>query len=216
MGNFVDMRDWVMREHGVPDSKLTVVEYIGRNKHSNPLWRCKCECGNEIIAIGYRIRSGRIKSCGCMRAVPTYRHGDGYKRPRLYNIWCGMKSRCYCKNAKYYKDYGAKGIVVCDEWKNDYSKFKEWALSHGYSDELTIDRIDNAKNYEPSNCRWATMKEQENNSSHNVVIEYNGEKMTLHQWSEKLNVNYDTLRARLCKRGWSIERAFTTPVRKSC
>lgn len=212
MQRFVDMTGWVMKEHGVPDSKLTIVNREKNNDKGQTMWRCKCECGGEIIGIGYRIKSGRIKSCGCMKAVPEFRHGE--TQSRLYRIWCNIKTRCSCKSAEYYKNYGARGISVCDEWRLSYTAFRDWALSAGYEDNLTIDRINANGNYEPSNCRWATWKEQENNSSHNVNISYNNKTMTLHQWSEELNIPYDTLRSRVRRRGWSVKRAFTQPVKK--
>lgn len=210
MDKFIDMTGWVMREHGVPDSKLIVVCRERNDKRGHTMWKCRCECGGEIVGLGYRIKSGRIKSCSCMKAVPEFRHGK--TNSRLYRIWHGMKSRCDCEVAKYYKDYGGRGIKVCPEWDESFMSFYDWAINHGYSDDLTLDRENSNGNYEPSNCRWATWKEQENNSSHNVIIEYNGRSMTLHQWSEELGVAYDTLRARL-RRGWNIERAFTEPVK---
>lgn len=206
----VNMTGWKMSEHGVPDSLLTVIERVKNSARGQTRWRCLCSCGGEVVGLGYRIRSGRIKSCGCIKAVPEFRHGE--TKTRLYRIWADMKSRCTLPTAKYYKNYGGRGIKICDEWSNDFVIFREWAYANGYADDLTIDRIDSNGNYEPSNCRWATWKEQENNTSHNVVITYNDKTMTLHQWSECLNIPYDTLRTRVVKRGWEIERAFTQPV----
>lgn len=130
---------------------------------------------------------------------------------RLYKIYQGMKERCYNKNKSNYKNYGGRGIVICDEWLKDYKTFKKWALNNGYSNNLTIDRIDNNGNYEPNNCRWATFKQQQNNKRNNHYIEYNGETKTLKEWSEYYNLNVDTLRSRL-KRGLSFEQSIQEKV----
>lgn len=138
---------------------------------------------------------------------------------RLNMIYSTMKKRCYNSNCKSYKDYGGRGITVCDEWLNTerYKKgikgwyaFKDWALSSGYTDELTIDRIDVNGNYEPTNCRWATRKEQNNNQRTNRVITYCGKTQTLKQWCEELKLNYGTTVTRLNEQHWSIEKAFVT------
>lgn len=129
---------------------------------------------------------------------------------RLYRIWSGMKQRCYNQKLREYKWYGARGIKVCDEWRQDFQSFYVWALANGYTDDLSLDRIDGDKNYCPDNCRWATDKEQHNNQSNNIKITYGNKTQTLKQWSEELNINYSTLRMRL-ERGWSVERAIRTP-----
>lgn len=136
------------------------------------------------------------------------KHGDHKKR--LYRIWIGMKYRCNNPNHSYYRDYGARGITVCGEWEK-YENFRDWALSNGYQNDLTIDRIDNDKGYSPENCRWITMKKQSNNRRTNRVIECNGEKHTLSEWSEIVGVCVGTLWDRL-KNGWSTERALFEPV----
>ena len=136
------------------------------------------------------------------------------KESRLLTIWYSMRQRCYGnKNSESYKKYGAKGIRICDEWKNDYMSFYNWAMSNGYSDELTIDRIDYKGNYEPSNCRWATSKTQANNKSNVRRYSFNGEAHTIPEWSELTGIDSTVIWARLCTLGWSIERTLTTPVR---
>ena len=131
---------------------------------------------------------------------------------RLYHIWNGMRGRCLHRSYPNYKNYGAKGITICDSWGN-FEKFKEWALNNGYSEALTLDRINNKKGYNPNNCRWVSIKTQENNRANNRNLFYNGLNMTVSEWSEYLGINTQTLFTRL-KRGWSIERTLTTPIRK--
>lgn len=140
--------------------------------------------------------------------MSSYENGH---RTRLGRIWNNMKKRCYNENNNSYCFYGAKGVVVCDEWVHDFNAFRDWALSHGYRDDLTIDRIDSNGNYSPDNCRWATPKEQAYNRSSNHVITYNGKTMTMTEWAESLGMNYRTLSKRI-RDGWAIERALTTPV----
>ena len=127
---------------------------------------------------------------------------------RIYKTWQGMKSRCSYMNDRHYKDYGGRGIKVCDGWQ-EFEPFYRWAMANGYSDNLTIDRIDVNGNYEPSNCRWADRKSQANNRTNNKVIEYKNERHTLSEWSEILCINYSTLAARLNKYKWSVEQAFS-------
>lgn len=132
------------------------------------------------------------------------------KKSRLYHIWEDMKNRCLNKNNKRFEQYGGKGVEIFKPW-HEYINFHEWAINNGYKKHLTIDRIDVEGNYEPNNCRWATQKEQANNRSTNVLIEFNGETLTRQQWSERLGFKKHVLKNRL-KRGWSVERALTTPL----
>jgi len=147
--------------------------------------------------------------------MSDYKHGGWTQNKHLYSVWCSMKSRCQNTNHRQYKDYGGRGITVCDEWK-DFTEFREWALSSGYVDGncyCSIDRIDVNGNYEPSNCRWANRKEQMNNRRVNVFLTYKGETRTLAQWADTLGICYSTFMSRY-DRGWSIERIATTPVRE--
>ena len=140
-----------------------------------------------------------------------YKHGG--KGTRLYNIWCGMKNRCYNNKDAHYPRWGGRGITVCSEWLLDFDNFRKWAISNGYSDNLSIDRIDNDGNYCPDNCRWIPMSEQNNNQRSNRLITYKGQTMNLKKWSDKLGINYGTLLSRLDESKWSIEKAFETPVK---
>lgn len=130
---------------------------------------------------------------------------------RIKNILYRMKSRCNDKNNNRYNRYGGRGIYVCEEWSNGYDNFIKWSLENGYRDDLSIDRIDNNKPYEPSNCRWATNIEQANNKSNNIILEYNGESHTQAEWSRILNIDYGLIRARY-KRGWSTKDIFEKDI----
>ena len=141
-----------------------------------------------------------------------YKHGG--KGTRLYRIWQQMKNRCHNPKTSRFKDYGGRGITVCDEWKNDFQAFYNWAMANGYSDDLTIDRIDNDGNYEPSNCRWATELEQVNNSRHNHMVTYQGRTQSLSDWGRSLGIPFHVLSHRINTYEWDVERAFTTPVGK--
>lgn len=198
--------------------KLQAIERVGKDKNGKYLWRCKCDCGNEIVVLQSSIRNGMTKSCGCLkrekRPRTTYSH-----RERLYVLWQGMKQRCNNENNISYKYYGEKGIKVCEEWENDYLTFKRWALDTGYDETLprgtqTIDRIDVYGDYEPSNCRWINLKEQQNNKKNNKIFKIGNEKHTFAEWTEIYNIDYGVARARFYELGWDIEKALSEPVKK--
>lgn len=187
---------------------LTVIEYA--YTRNNSYWRCKCVCGNEITRNAQYLKNTRyFQNCGCVSSKLNKEratiHGD--HKTRLYGIWASMKKRCLSKNNCNYPRYGGRGIKVCDEWL-DYLTFKKWALSNGYSDDLTIDRIDVNGNYCPENCRWATMKEQQNNRRNNKKITYNNETHTVSEWAEITHISRHTLDFRF-NNNWPLEIALT-------
>lgn len=142
-------------------------------------------------------------------------------RERLYVLWIGIKQRCNNPNNISYKNYGAKGVKVCDEWEHDYLSFKYWALDNGYDETLprgaqTIDRIDFNGNYEPNNCRWLSIQKQQRNKSNTKRYEYNGQKLTLSEWAEVLNINYSTLHTRVLVCGWDLKDAIEKPYNYRC
>lgn len=208
--NFIDMS-------GKTYGRLFVFSYNG-TKNRKSQWLCRCICGNEVVVDGYRLRTGKTKSCGCLSKecskIRATKHG--LSGSKLYFLHNSMIQRCYNKNSTEYKNYGGRGIRVCDEWKGrvGFLNFYEWAIFNGYSEKLTLDRIDVNGNYEPNNCRWATQKEQMNNTRFNFLVEFNGEIHTLKEWSEKVEIPYKTLHKRL-KSGWEVNRAFCTPKMKN-
>ncbi len=191
--------------------RLTVVEalHIGNQWR----WRCRCECGNERIVAPMKLFSGHTISCGCARAdrMKTYtdiyrrKHGDTGKR--LYYILSGMKRRCYNPSDKDYHNYGGRGIRICDEWRNDYSSFKEWALSHGYKDNLTIERIDVNGDYCPENCKWIPHGEQSLNTRANFHVIYHGKDYVFAQLCKEKGIKYYSTYNRINVHGWSVEEA---------
>jgi hypothetical protein len=183
--------------------KLTVVSRA-KNKGRHIYWLCKCECGNTKEVKGDHLKSGSIKSCGCI----VRKHGK--EGTRLYNIWQSMLHRCENPKDKSYSDYGGRGITVCEEW-HDIETFFAWAAASGYTDDLTIDRKDNNGNYEPSNCRWATRKEQANNRRSNHLLTCFGETHNIEEWAAIMNLPASKIENRINKLRWSVKRALTTP-----
>lgn len=194
--------------------RLTVIEYA-YTENRRPYFKCRCDCGNEKLIQAASLKSGHTKSCGCyvkeFLKTGSITHGD--TRKRLYNVWISMKERCCNKTNAAYANYGGRGITICDEWLYDYAVFKDWALNNGYDEKLTLDRIDVNGNYEPSNCRWATKREQAINRRNTLYINYKGETKPLSVWCEDLSLSYEAVRRRIRDKHWSADRAFETPFR---
>lgn len=179
----------------------------------------KCSCG-KVKEIYYKhIKSGASKSCGHnqkerMRDIGKRNckyTNSNVSKTRLYQIWSNMKKRCMDKNNQAYSRYGGRGISICSEWLNDFMVFNKWALKNGYRDDLTIDRINVNGNYEPSNCKWSTYKEQANNRRKEITsryLTYKGKTQTVIEWCKEYNINYSTLSCRINKLKWSDEKAL--------
>lgn len=194
--------------------RLTVVSRAENSKGGKSRWLCRCECGNECVVHGSSLKSGNTKSCGCIRREANHDRATthGMSKTPLFTIWWAMVSRCNNPNNRSYENYGGRGIHVCDEWL-DSSCFFEWAITNGYSEGLTIERVDVNKGYEPSNCKWIPKAEQARNKTNSRMVEINGERKCLAQWCEEYGVDYFMVRQRICKLGWEPEKALTTPKR---
>lgn len=190
------------------------------NKGHHTAWNCVCDCGKRKTVYGCHLVSGLSPSCGCLTRskIGQVNYSHGKSRTRLYNIWCGIKARCNNPKTYNFYLYGGRGIKVCNEWEHSYEKFEKWAIKNGYDQHLTIERIDVNGNYCPENCRWATNKEQSNNTRRTVKIEYNGETFSIKGLSEHLNLNYRKLYSGLRKKKMPVEEAIeyakTCKIRK--
>ena len=212
-----DVNDVIGKNFG----RFIILEYhhkeavILKNGESNGFryyYLCQCNCGKIFII--RRDMINKTLSCGCYRKEQAFKANykpNNIRKTRIYRIWTKMNCRCYNSNSQYFKNYGGRGIIICDKWK-DFENFYDWAMNNGYQDDLTIDRIDVNGNYEPSNCRWITRKAQNNNKTNNHIIIYNDIQYTLSQISDLLNLKSSTIRARL-KRGWNIEEALNTHLK---
>lgn len=178
---------------------LLFVQHIDDNSQNKyTKWVCKCDCGNIVVVRGADLKNGHTTSCGCKRKLGT-QLTHGQSNTRLYHIWKGMKARCYNKNEPQYKNYGAIGIKICDEWINNFQSFFDWSIQNGYSDLLTIDRINVYGNYEPNNCRWLTLSEQSVNKRNTIFIEINGIIKPMKEWCDIYNISYSIVQQRYKK-----------------
>lgn len=192
--------------------KLTVIKYVGL-VNGDCSWQCECSCDKKTIVIAStaNLNRGRNKCCGCENPKRVLHNATHTKE---YKTWCTIKSRCYDINNKEYKDYGGRGIKVCERWLKSPDIFiKDMGEKPEPKEDYSIDRIDVNGDYSPENCRWVTRKEQANNTTKNVLIKFNGKIQTLKQWSEELGLSYGALQDRR-HRGWSEERILSTPIRK--
>jgi hypothetical protein len=181
----------------------------GNAKNKSKQYLCRCKCGVEKNVIGVHLLKGNSTSCGCYSAEQSKKRNTkhGQSKTRLFNIWQGMKNRCYLKSDKHYQWYGARGIRVCKEWQNNFETFWGWAVSNGYEKDKSIDRIDNNGNYEPSNCRWVDHKTQCRNRRSNLLINIDGQIKPLIEWCEIKGFNYKLAWGRY-RRGIPVERIF--------
>lgn len=198
--------------------RLTVIEpAIRRSNNGNIKWRCVCECGEVVEVVGANLVNGNTKSCGCYQK-DRYREVRVIKKPyyvRLRYTYSKMLRRCYNPKDKSYYLYGGRGIEVADVWTTSFDSFYAWAISNGYSENLSLDRIDNDGPYSPENCRWATTIEQARNKRNNRFLTFNGVTKLLLEFAEEFNINKATLATRLDRFGWDVERALLTPIRES-
>ena len=199
--------------------RLKVISLSHQDEKGNTVWLCQCDCGNTELKLvkGTYLQRGDTKSCGCLRTEHLLRIGattydynknknvplDSPYRKKLHVVWKGMQHRCYSETNKHYKWYGAKGIIISDEWLNreiGFMNFYNWSIENGYDENLTIDRNDSNGNYEPDNCTWATIKEQENNKGTNILITYKNRTLTAPQWQEEYN---NTIDSRIIRERWN-------------
>lgn len=211
MGKFIDLTG---RRFG----RLTVIgkaeSYVAPSGRKYTKWLCKCECGNEISVYSDNLRHGKTKSCGCFckEYMSKIYSKHGMARTRIYREWTGIKTRCNNPNDKRYKDYGGRGIVMCDEWKNSFEAFRDWAMANGYRDDLTIERKDVNGNYCPENCCWITLAEQERNRRDTLrVKDAKGNDVCAISIAEENGISAKTLHSRLSK-GWDLDKATSNPI----
>lgn len=188
-------------------------------------YRCRCECGTESVINGYHLAHGNSRMCrecaySGMKGHNPWVNGthcasyiDGRSTHELYDTWDGMLKRCYNPKSISYKNYGARGICVCDEWRSDFFAFEHWCFENGYRKELQLDRIDSSKGYTPDNCRWVTPKENVLNRACTRWITYDGETRTICDWAKSIGISETGLNDRL-KKGWPLEKALTLPPHK--
>lgn len=188
--------------------RLTVIDISPRKDGHSSWWVCQCDCGNVKEVRRSCLIRGFTKSCGCLNRELARKHGrqmmskHGWYGTRAYHIWRGTIDRCENPNCSQYHNYGGRGIKICAEWRDSPQAFCEWAMANGYSDKLTLDRIDTNGNYEPSNCRWITMDKQQTNKRNNVNITFNGKTQCVAEWARELGLTQHRLYQRI-NAGWT-------------
>jgi len=210
-------KSWFKNLSGQKFSRLFITSF-SHKKNGRIYFNCQCDCGKSAIVNSCNLKSGKTKSCGCLSVEKSVfrstKHGCNKRGGRTseYRSWCSMRNRCNNTTNDGYPDYGGRGIIVCDRWINSFENFLE-DMGEKPTPKHSIDRIDNNGNYEPSNCRWATRKEQMNNKRSNVLILYNEELLNIAQWSERFNLSRDVIEYRL-KANWKTGKIFTKEIRK--
>lgn len=209
MGKFIDLT-------GQRFGKLIVQKRLSNTKYGSAIWLCRCDCGNEVEAIGSNLRSGKHLSCGCLKLQKAIERISSYNKihasqrnKRIFRIWVHMRQRCENPKSDSYVWYGMRGISVCDDW-HTFENFEQWALKNGYAPNLTIDRIDVNGDYTPKNCRWITMKEQAYNRRDNQRLSFNGKTLTITEWARLLGCSYTCIYYRI-KAGWPLSEVLSTP-----
>ena len=194
-------------------NRWTVIQYSHKNKFNNRFWKCICICGQVRVVNESLFKSGRSKSCGCLqKEVVKNNRIHGLAGTKIYFVWAGMKQRCTNPKQVAYKNYGGRGIKVCDEWQ-EFEPFYKWAAINGYEKGRQLDRINNDLGYSPENCRFITPIENECNRSNNIRLTVGNETKTISEWTREKGFKKDVISARL-KLGWTPEMAVSTPVRK--
>ena len=190
--------------------RLLVISIHGRTKANSVTWLCECDCGNETIVVGQNLTSKNTISCGCVfnEKVKTMNKKHGKRQTKVYKIWHSMKARCTNKNNIGYADYGGRGIKIL--WKS-FEDFND-DMADSYKEGLTIERINVDGNYEPSNCKWATVKEQSNNKRNSRKVTINGLTDTVTNLCREYNISDRTVYSRIYS-GWDEVRAIITPVK---
>lgn len=190
--------------------RLQVIELAGQNKHNQRMWRCICDCGNTLDVLGFLLRQKQTRSCGCLakESIANVNKKHGKSGSQIWSIHRSMMDRCYLATSHTYKNYGGRGITVCDRW-HDFENF--YADLGDKPAGMTLERINNQGPYSPDNVRWATYKDQANNRRSNIVLEFQGRKQTMQQWCDEFGLKLATVWARL-NRGWSVDRALTEEV----
>lgn len=193
--------------------KLTVLAFSEIRPKLGAYWTCVCECGRETVHRGADLRKGYIVSCGCHKAEQARNAltTHGLSKLPMFRRWCGIIQRCCDPNHVAYARYGGKGIAVCERWKSFENFYAD--MGEPPSDKHSVERIDGSLGYSPGNCCWATASEQNRNTSQNRIITFCGQTKCLADWAMELGINYGTLQSRIGKYGWTVERAFTTPLR---
>lgn len=194
----------------ITNQKFSRLTAIKRDVEKSQYWHCVCDCGNKCLIRSDCLKNGNTKSCGCLftemnKLSKNKRHG--MTKTTEYTAWVNMRERCYNSNRPDWGNYGGRGIKVCDRWLESFENFFN-DMGKKPHPNLTIERINNNGNYEPSNCKWVTRFKQSNNQRSNIKITYNGKTLTTKQWSIITGIKRQTIQYRL-KVGWSVKRTLT-------
>lgn len=191
--------------------RLTVIGF-SYSKNNVRYHKCLCDCGNKTVVTTSKLTTGHTNSCGCLKNE-AYNYKHGLRKHPLYRTWSNMKTRCYNPKTHNFKNYGGKGITVCDEWKNDFENFYKWAIKNGYIEGFSIERINNNIGYRSDNCRWIPKQLQGRNKIGNHKIQLGHSERCLSEWCLIFNLHYNTVENRINSLGWDPIKALTTPIK---